>query len=338
MNRNEAKYSKYALAREMLDTVGIVKNFNPDQTKDVAQKIKSVGKLLLTGEGSSRIFPAKNTIRKALKWGINLQIIADGSRQAAQYDLSKFAVFCASNSGRTKEVVLLAKKLAQISNENRFALTANENTLLEKECKEAFVLKCGWEQAVAATKSVVEQALFYESILWNIKGINNTAKCSQLAVNIEKALTLPIDRNIVEAATKASTIYFAGYNDGVAEELTLKTNEITRRKSDYLEGTYAVHGIEEVMDKNDIVFVVDPIEDEIEKFQEVLVKGVGLKVVAIADRDTPFTTIRVPSAGEMNPYVYLCAGWNLLMEIGLALGINLDKPERARKVGNEFIA
>jgi len=91
------------------------------------------------------------------------------------------------------------------------------------------------------------------------------------------------------------------------------------------------------MDKNDIVFVVDPIDEEIEKFQDVLVKGVGLNVVAIADRETPFTTIRVPSAGEMNPYLYLCAGWNLLVEIGLAIGINLDKPERARKVGNEFM-
>jgi glucosamine--fructose-6-phosphate aminotransferase (isomerizing) len=27
----------------------------------------------------------------------------------------------------------------------------------------------------------------------------------------------------------AGTIYFAGRNDGVAEELTLKTNEITRK-------------------------------------------------------------------------------------------------------------
>jgi len=26
-----------------------------------------------------------------------------------------------------------------------------------------------------------------------------------------------------------------------------------------------------------------------------------------------------------------------LVEIGLALGIDLDKPERARKVGNEFL-
>ncbi|MDD5459815.1 MAG: sugar isomerase, partial [Phycisphaerae bacterium] len=107
--------------------------------------------------------------------------------------------------------------------------------------------------------------------------------------------------------------------------------------SDFLEGTYAVHGIEEVMNKNDIVFVVDPIDEEIEKFQQVLTQGVGLKVVAIADRDTPFTTIRVPDAGELKQYVYLCAGWNVLVEIGMALGINLDKPERSRKVGNELI-
>lgn len=337
MNLKEERYSKYALVQEMMETVGVVKNFNPAQTKEVAEEIKSVGKLFLTGEGSSRIFPAKNAIRKALTSGLDLHIATDGSRQSAQYDLSKFAVFCASNSGKTKEVILLARKLAKIGNEHRFALTANKDTLLEKECKKTFVLNCGWEQAVAATKSVVEQALFYESILWNIKGGDNSTKLLGLSENIETALTMKIDPSIVEAATKASTIYFAGYNDGVAEELTLKTNEITRRKSDYLEGTYAVHGIEEVMQSNDIVFVVDPIEEEIEKFQEVLVKGIGLKVVAIADRETPFTTIKIPDTGELNPYVYLCAGWNLLVEIGLALGINLDKPERARKVGNEFI-
>ena len=50
-----------------------------------------------------------NAIRKALTWGLDLQMATDGSRQASGYDLSKFAVFCASNSGRTKEVVLLAK-------------------------------------------------------------------------------------------------------------------------------------------------------------------------------------------------------------------------------------
>lgn len=337
MNLKDRIYSKYSLVQEMMQVTDVVRSFRPEVTKDVAKTIKSVGKLMLSGEGSSRIFPAKNAIRKALTWGIDLFITTDGSRQAAQYDLSKFAVFCASNSGRTREVVLLAKTLASAGNINRFALTANKDTLIEKECTRTFVLNCGWEKAVAATKSVVEQTLFYESLLWNIINIDKGRELSTLPLLLEEALTMPVRSEIVEMAASAPTIYFAGYNDGVAEELTLKTNEITRKKSDYLEGTYAVHGIEEVMNKNDIVFIVDPIGDEIEKFYEVLVKGVGLNVVAISDHDTVFTTLKVPSAGELNPYIFLSAGWNLLVEIGLALGINLDKPERARKVGNEFI-
>jgi glucosamine--fructose-6-phosphate aminotransferase (isomerizing) len=336
MRLDQEKYAKFALAREMLDVVQVVKTFNPSQTAAVAEKINKAGKLFLTGEGSSRLFPAKNAIRKALSWGLGLQIATDGSRQASQYDLTRWAAFCASNSGRTKEVVLLAKKLIAAGNADCYGLSANKGTILEESCSETFVLTCGWEQAVAATKSVVEQALFYESILRHIAKKPPLLPYAGLSGILENALTMPIDPAIVATATRASTIYFAGYNDGVAEELTLKTNEITRRKSDFLEGTYAVHGIEEVMDKNDIVFVVDPIEEEISKFQEVLLKGVGLTVVAIANRKTPFPTILVPDAGDMNPYVYLCAGWNMLLEIGMALGINLDKPERARKVGNEY--
>jgi glucosamine--fructose-6-phosphate aminotransferase (isomerizing) len=320
----------------MMETAEVVRQFNPDQTIDVAEKIKFINWLLLTGEGSSRIFPAKNTIRKAHTWGMDLNIITEGSSQAMFYDLSKFAVFCASNSGRTKEVISLTRKQQEIGNKNIFGLTANFETMLERTCNETFVLKCGWEKAVAATKSVIEQAMFYESILWNIIKNKSVFEPLGLSMKIEQALTMNINSSIIEDAVKAPIIYFAGYNDGVAEELTLKTNEITRKKSDYLEGTYAVHGIEEVLDKEDIVFLVDPIDEEIEKFQKVLVDGVGLKVVAIASRETPFTTIRIPDAGVMNPYVFLCAGWNLLVEIGLAAGIDLDKPKRARKVGNEF--
>ena len=51
---------------------------------------------------------------------------------------------------------------------------------------------------------------------------------------------------------------------------------------------------------------------------------------------TPFTTIVVPDAGDLQAYVYLAAGWNTLVEIAQADGINLDKPNRARKVGNEM--
>jgi glutamine---fructose-6-phosphate transaminase (isomerizing) len=336
MNINDPRYSRYALCQEMMQTPDVVRNFDPDRTKEVAAQIKPVGRLMLTGEGSSRIMPAKNTIRKALRWGLDTAIYTDGSRQVSQYDLSKFAVFCASNSGKTKEIITLALQLADKGNGNRFGLTANEDTPLEKACTQTWVLKCGWEKALAATKSVVEQTLFYESIIWNMAGRNMRPELVKLADAMDKALEVSVDPKIIDTVRQAETIYFAGYNDGVAEELTLKTNEITHRKSDFLEGTYAAHGIEEVLKKNDVVFIIDPIEEENAKFEEVLIKGVGLNVVAIADHDPPFNTIKVPSAGEMNPYVFLAAGWNLLVEIGLGTGIDLDKAERARKVGNEF--
>jgi len=336
MNSKSEKYTKFSLCREMMDVVGVVRKFDVNRTAQTADEIAKVGRLFLTGEGSSRIFPAKTAIRKALTWGMDLQVATDGSRQAATYDLSKFAVFGASNSGRTSEVVTLLRNLGQAGHRHRYGLTANEKTVLEQAADRTYVLTCGWETAVAATKSVAEQALTYQAILSRIAGRNMAADMKGLDKKLEAALSVRIDPQIVEAACTAPTIYFAGYNDGVAEELTLKTNEITRRKSDFLEGTYAVHGIEEVMSPKDVVFVVDPIEAEIDKFKSVLVDGVGLTVVAIGTKPTPFPTILVPDAGEMTPYVYLAAGWNLLVEIGLALDINLDKAERARKVGNEI--
>ena len=137
--------------------------------------------------------------------------------------------------------------------------------------------------------------------------------------------------------SQASSIYFAGRNDGVAEELTLKTNEITRKRGDYLEGTYAVHGIEESMQADDVVVWIDPFEESEQKFHDVLVKGVGLTVIAVASRPTLFPTIQIPDAGDLSCFVQLAAGWNLLVEAGLKLNINIDKPVRARKVGNEFV-
>lgn len=337
MNLTDEKYANYALVQEMMGTIDTVKKFDPSVTREIAEIVKKSQRLYLTGEGSSRIFPAKNAMRKAKRWGMDTNIQTDGSRQSYEYDLSKYTVCCASNSGRTKEVILLAKKLLEAGKKDVFGLTACNDTMLSKNCVSTHILNCGWEQAVAATKSVVEQALYYESILWNARNEDKSAELKKLPSLIEQALTLSIPSDIVNYVMNAETIYFSGYNDGVAEELTLKTNEITRHKSDFLEGTYAVHGIEEVMKSNDIVFVIDPIEAEIEKFQEVLEKGVGLKVVAIADHDTQFETIKVPNAGDFKPYVMLCAGWNLLVEIGLAFGIDLDKPDRARKVGNELI-
>lgn len=334
---SDKKYTQFALIREMMQTPDILRHFALKNADKVIASVRQQGKLFFTGEGSSRIFPAKNAMYCARRAGYKLNLAAEGGLQACCYDLSDFVIFGASNSGQTKEVIRLFDRLKSVSHQHLYALTANQNTKLESLAKQTFILSCGKEDAVAATKSVAEQALFYQSLLAATQNTDIGKKLPQLADAFNHALTMPIDKKIVNAIASAGTIYFAGRNDGVAEELTLKTNEITRKKSDYLEGTYAVHGVEEVMNPDDVVIFIDPFKSEFEKIKQTLVDGVGMKVFAVCDEDTIFPTIKVPDIGELSNYVYLAAGWNILVETGVSLGINLDKPQRARKVGNEFI-
>jgi glutamine---fructose-6-phosphate transaminase (isomerizing) len=337
MNSTDSKYTSFGLVQDMLATSDVIANFNANQAMDTAANIAQVGRLHLTGEGSSRIFPAKHAMMQARRAGWRVGLHTDAGRQSQEYDLRDWAVFAASNSGKTSEVIKLFNDLKAKGHNHRYGLTASGNSKLGELSNECYVLTCGPEGAVAATKSVIEQALFYHAMLEHAEGKPALGgKLKTLSGHVREALTTSIDPALTDKIAKAGTIYFAGRNDGVAEELTLKTNEITRKKSDYLEGTYAVHGIEEVMNADDVVIWVDPHEDSEQKFTDVLTRGVGLTVIAISDRQTSFPTIRVPTS-DLSSYVSMAAGWNMLVEVGVKLGINLDKPARARKVGNEFV-
>jgi glutamine---fructose-6-phosphate transaminase (isomerizing) len=335
MNLKEEKYNRYALVREMMETPDIIGSFNSRVSAEFAETVKSFKGLFLTGEGSSRIFPAKRAIYSSLKQD-SIPVITEGCTQAEEYNLDNLAVFAASNSGQTKEVIRLATSLKKKKHRAVFGLTAYPGTKLEEIATATHVLKCGKENAVAATKSVVEQGLFYDSLLRSLRGEPMTG-LKELSEKTEQALTAKIDSTIIEIIRKASIIYFAGRNNGVAEELALKTNEITRKKSAFLEGTFAVHGIEEVMDKSEVLIWIEPFPSELDKFNECLVKGVGMNIIAVSAQKTIFPTIIIPEAGQYAEYVQLAAGWNILVETGISLGINLDKPTRARKVGNEYI-
>ncbi len=335
MNLTNEKYSKYALVSEMLETAKVIRNLDINKIAALADAITS-NTVLLTGEGSSRIFPAKKTIQDSKKYGYKEVLFTEGCTQALEYGLANASVFVASNSGKTKEGVRLIRKLRAEGHKNIFGVVANAGTPIVAEADAGYVLTCGKEDAVAATKSVVEQALVNDIIFRKRNG-KAMPDLNKLADAIEAALLAEVPEEVVARLVEAKVLYWAGRNNGVAEELRLKTNEITRKKSDYLEGTYAAHGIEEVMNADEGIIVVNPFKDEEEKFQDVLVKGVGIHVVAISTTKTSFPTYIIPDAGEFQNYVELVAGWNLLVEVGCRLGINLDKPNRARKIGNEFI-
>jgi glucosamine--fructose-6-phosphate aminotransferase (isomerizing) len=62
-----------------------------------------------------------------------------------------------------------------------------------------------------------------------------------------------------------------------------------------------------------------------------------MNVIVMTPGKSRFPVIKIPDGGQYSEYIQLTAGWNLLVETGLSLGIDLDKPVRARKVGNEYI-
>jgi glucosamine--fructose-6-phosphate aminotransferase (isomerizing) len=337
MQSDRTPYSQFGLVRDMLQAADVVRDFNPNVVEPLVAPIRQAGRLFLTGEGSSRLFPAKGAIAHARRKGWPLVLHTEAGRQSQEYGLADWAVLGMSNSGRTAEVIRLFTALKEAGHNRRFSLTAAAQSTLESLSNQGFVLGCGKEGAVAATKSVIEQALFCRALVDAVAGDNTLATRLPAAGDmVRQALTMPLDAALIDKLANAGTIYLSGRNDGVAEELALKANEITRKRSDFLEGTYAVHGIEEIMHADDVLLWIEPYAESEQKFHDVLVKGVGMTVVAISSRPTMFPTIAIPSAGDLSGFVELAAGWNVLVEIGMKLGINVDKPQRARKVGNEF--
>lgn len=324
-----------ALITEMMETANLIRNFDFSKTAGIADEVLAAGGVFISGEGSSRILPAKNFITEAYRRGIDLSMGTEGSYQACEYDLSRHVVLVSSNSGQTKETIALVRKLLAEGHEDVYAVTATPGSILDQEASASILLTCGVEKAVAATKSVVEQALIYQSILCNMTPLtsceSNKIKAAVLAENVMAA---SYDPDLVAHLAQCDRLFFAGRNDGVAEELALKATEITRKPSMFLEGTIALHGFEEIMSPRDVLVFVEPFASEHDKMKEIFVDGVGAKVVALSSTPTPFSTIHLPLLDGFSNYLALMAGWNLLVHVGQQLGLNLDKPNRARKIGN----
>ncbi|MFP4365741.1 MAG: SIS domain-containing protein [Bacteroidales bacterium] len=335
MTKNNSEYSRFHLVNEMNETVEYIKNLNHGSIQEFFGLPAEDLNLMLTGEGSSRIFPAKNSVHRRLSIERGPHIFTESSTDLANKNLRDFIVIGASNSGRTKELVNLFGKLKDSGHEHLYGLTCKHNSLLAKYSKKTAILDVGAEKAVAATKSVIAQALFYDIMLleWHK---NEKTDTRELSVLFEQALNCRVENRIIDSLCKANMIYYAGNNNGVAEELTLKTNEIVRKKSGFLPGTYLLHGVEEVITSSDVIILVDPYPDEFEKIKSIYTNNIEATVVAFSSEATPFHTIKIPETTPFSdPYIKLAAGWNLLIESGIKLGIDLDKTERARKIGNE---
>ena len=74
MTLKDQNYAQYYLVQEMMGTVPTVEKFDPHCADFVADSIRRTGAVMFTGEGSSRIMPAKNARRKAMQLGLKYNI------------------------------------------------------------------------------------------------------------------------------------------------------------------------------------------------------------------------------------------------------------------------
>jgi len=270
-----------------------------------------------------------------MRLGASPAFFAQSSNDLFGLNLHEFAILGASNSGKTKEIISLFRYLKESNHGRLISITSSPKSILEAFSHLACIIPSGGELAVASTKAVVCQALFYDLLLSRWTGRKPDLK--MLAQNFEHALLEMFDPLIADLINHAGNIYFAGLNNGVAEELALKTPEVIRKKSGFFPGSMLLHGVEEMVTDKDVIVLVDFFPQHEAKIFENYTKRIGTRVICFAQTATLFHTIPFHSTDDLySPYIKLALGWKLLAEAGEASGLNLDQPVRAKKVGNEY--
>lgn len=329
------KPSGFLLLDEMHEAAGIISSFDQNRVTPFAVQASKYDGIFLTGEGSSRIFPAKHARWLSLKNPELPHVFSAGSTEALDFDLTGYAVFGASNSGKTKETITLLEKLGKKNHKALFSVTNSMGSPITEFSEKSYVLSCGMEKAVAASKSLIEQALFYHALINEMAGIKLDG-LDHAARIFKKALLLSISDELINKVINAPFIYFSGWNNGVAEELSLKSGEIIRKNSRFLDGTLLLHGIEEIMNPGELIVLVDPDESDERLIKMRIEDAIGVQIIAISERKTLFPTLRIPSAKGFECYIQMAAAWNLITSAAIVMDIDIDNPVRVKKVGNAF--
>jgi glutamine---fructose-6-phosphate transaminase (isomerizing) len=328
--------------QEMLEAKNVCLSFDFNVTKDIASQIGK-NRIIFTGMGSSLIFPGKQAKNRAMKLGIDNKVEAFFASDLFQYnDFSDTYIFLCSNSGKTKEVILLLD-YAQKHGAKCIAVTTVADSILAQRADSKIILNCGFENGVAATKSIIEQALVYDSLIFHLaknqgKEIDfNKFKSDLLdtAEKMEKNMNSKLNDDLVDVLVKANHYFIVGLDNGVGEEITLKSYEISRRMALFYPDTHIVHGVEEVIE-GDCAIIFDPkqFSDYLADFENFSQKT-NCKLIGIGSKPL-LTGLDIEINETFKNYCLIAGGWGLLRNISAKLGVDIDHPTKASKVGNPF--
>lgn len=329
----------YMTYKEMLEAEKIFLQFDPSRFSELARHAASGTPIHIIAEGSSRHFPAGNMISLAKQNSLSsaLNISAYGGWDALDQDHTNAIVILISNSGKTKEILDIEQNLRTQNHSQIFSITSDRNSPLALRCAQnSYVLNCGPETAIAATKSVMEQALILQSLIPGISDSMNSKMLSETASLVKEVLTKEIDDHIIKNLAEAEILYFVSKDNGLSAELSLKFSETCKRSISYV-GTDIIHGPQQSIQPGNGIIIIDPAPHHIDKLQSVLEKNVGAFVLALGKTTHNVPTIQLPELDSCHPimqnYIYLALGWNILNRLGHHMKIDIDHPKNVQKIG-----
>ncbi len=322
------------IRRDIADVQTLLKNWPTDAWEPLRSALaaSAAKPVMLVGEGSSRLFPAALLRHLRRLWRAPVRFDDCGGREAEHFDLSGQTIVGLSNSGETREVVELLDRLIGEGHEAIQAILGRNDGYMATNVKHHIAVLDRPEEAVAATVSVIGQALVLAHALAAIQG--TTIPTADLAKACEQLMTESFSDEASAVIQGAKRIFWCGADTGAAAELTLKTVEITRLPGIHAPGNLVLHGLEEIMDEGDVVVVMDLPEADMDLVQKFVIEGTPAKVLRLDTNNGNWPGITVPDCGEWTPITQLVAGWRLMLEIAAVLDVNPDTPQRARKVGN----
>jgi len=239
-----------------------------------------------------------------------------------------------SNSGQTREVLGLAKKFPK---EKVFAVTSSKSSPLGRAAHKVYLLQSGKEKAVAATKSIIEQAVVAECLVRYLAGedILSSKELKNVSSAMAKNISCEIDPKLLILISGARTVYFTGGSLGIGEEVALKFNELAKKKTKYIPGTQILHGSEEVIERGDVVFILfaDRYKPYYDRFISMREKtGCYIFTIGNGSKLSEFG-LDLELVDGFKPYCILSYFWNILTKFALTKGFSLDKGEKIVKVG-----
>jgi glucosamine--fructose-6-phosphate aminotransferase (isomerizing) len=310
--------------------------------EEAARAIKCAKNVIFTACGTSRHAALMGRYLFSRAGGkLSEVIIGSEFKYFADSINSGSVVIALSQSGETADV-LEGVRTARAKGAKVISLVNRTSSQLTRLSDLIFPLKCGPENAVAATKSYIAQITVLALLSHYLVG--QQQMITQKLEGIVPLVELAYETNLKKAECVAAYIarfnacYFIarGSNFHIAVEAALKMKEVSYVHGEGMPAGELKHGTLALIEKSTPVVAICPddytFEDTIHNVEEAKTRGAF--IIGVSDRHDPVFDewFKIPKVEEiLYPFVTIIPLQELAYFTALARGVDPDRPRNLAK-------